>query len=125
MMARPFGVAGFGALEARLLRGMVGPMANDALPGHILNVSATMVGVCVTVVSLVKLLEVQRHQPTHLDELVAVDAVMFMVSALLSYLSLRGHKRAKERLERLADRVFVLALLGLTVCSLLFAFEMV
>ena len=100
-------------------------MSNDALPGHILNVSSVMVGACVTIISLVKLLEVQRHMPTHLDELLAVDTVMFMISTLLSYLSMRRARASKARLEHLADRVFVLALLGLTVCSLLFAFEMV
>lgn len=100
-------------------------MKIEGLPGHILHVSATMVGVCATVMSLVKLLEVQRHAPTMLDEMLAVDTVMFMGSALLSYLSLRAARPSMDRLERMADRMFVLALLGLTVCSLLFAFEVV
>jgi hypothetical protein len=81
-----------------------------------------MVGVCITVVGIVSLIEVQAAMVTIIDELAAVGAVTFLISTLLSYVSLRA-RRVSSRLERLADLVFLLGLLILVISGVMIAWE--
>ena len=60
-----------------------------------------MVGVCMTVISIVKLS--QRARVSHyVDEALAIDGVIFLASVLLSYLSIRS-PTMERRLEVFAD----------------------
>jgi hypothetical protein len=96
------------------------------LPRHILPTSGTMVGVCTTLVGLVKLGELQ-HGASHVDEYAACAAVLFMLSASLSYLSIRSSqsKALSGRLEAIADIIFMVGLAAISVISLLFAYELI
>ncbi|MDP4026325.1 hypothetical protein Q8W71_27250 [Methylobacterium sp. NEAU 140] len=94
------------------------------LSHHILPAAGTMVGVCVTLIGLVKIYET-RAGPSHVDEYASLTAVLFLASAVASYLSLRraadtGHAL---RLERSADACFALGLVGLSVIAVMFAYE--
>lgn len=89
---------------------------------HILPTSATMIGVCMTVISIVKLLHV-GSAGTWIDKLLAIDSLTFLASAAFSYFSMRDG--AFARFERYADRSFMVGLLGMTVCALLLAFELI
>ncbi len=102
------------------------PRASKELSRHILPTSATMIGVCVTLVGLVKVVE-SRSGPSHVDEYAALAAILFLVSVAASYLSIRyaGQNRASERYERIADVLFLAGLLGITVIAVLFAYEAV
>jgi multisubunit Na+/H+ antiporter MnhF subunit len=88
---------------------------------HILPTSATMVGVCMTMVGLVKLMEV-RAGPSHVDEIFAIDALGFLASALASYVAIRQNHR---HWEQIADVIFVLALIAMAVGGGFFAFELI
>ncbi len=92
------------------------------LSQHILPTSAQLVGVCVTVISLVKVLHI-GNVGSLLDELLAIDTLLFTVSAVLSYVSMRGGESA--RLEKYADQCFMLGLVELGGCAVLLAFEIV
>lgn len=96
------------------------PVDKD-LSTHILPTSATMVGVCMTVLSLGHL---ARGGETRLviDKLLAVDALMFLSSAVLSYISMRS-RRGRSRYESRAELLFVagLGLLAIGAVSLAFA----
>lgn len=96
------------------------------LSRHILPTSATMIGVCVTLVGLVKVVE-SRSGPSHVDEYAALAAILFLVSAASSYLSIRyaSLTSASERYERIADVLFLAGLLSITVIAVLFAYEAV
>ncbi len=94
---------------------------ND-LSQHILPTSAQLVGVCLTVISLIKVLHIGQ-MGSLLDKFLAVDAVLFTISATLSYASMRNREAA--RLERYADQLFVLGLLELAGCSVLLSFELI
>ncbi len=94
---------------------------ND-LSHHILPTSAQLVGVCLTVISLIKILHIGRVGSL-LDKLLAVDALLFTISAVLSYASMRDHE--VSRLERYADQVFMLGLLQLGGCAVMLAFELI
>lgn len=100
-------------------------MATRGLAGHILPNSTAMVGVCVTAIGLVKILE-GRIGPSRVDEYCAVTAVIFAASAILSYVSIRFETVANSGvIERLADFFFMVGLAALTGIALLFAYEVI
>ncbi|MCC6561613.1 MAG: hypothetical protein IT478_09670 [Xanthomonadales bacterium] len=83
-----------------------------ALSEHILPSSATMVGVCITSLSIVKLAKF-TGLAVWVSHFLALCSVVFLVSSLFSYAAMRN--RGHARMERLADGTF---LVGLTVLSL-------
>ena len=89
---------------------------------HILPTSATMIGVCMTVISIVKLLHI-GSTGTWIDKLLAIDSLTFLASATFSYFAMRNG--AFARFEKYADHAFMIGLLGMTVCTLLLAFELI
>jgi hypothetical protein len=94
----------------------------DDVSRHILPTAATMVGVCVMVVSIVRLVETTASHASIIDNIIASDAVLFLVSALLSYASLRTPGNT-PRLERYGDLVFLSALAVLVASSIMLAWE--
>lgn len=94
---------------------------ND-LSQHILPTSAQLVGVCLTVISLVKVLHIGQVGSL-LDKVLAIDALLFTISATLSYASMR--KSESANLEKYADQFFMLGLLELGGCAILLSFEMI
>ena len=99
---------------------------SDSLSSHILPVSGTMIGVCTTLIGLVKLAAV-KYGTSRVDEYAALVAVTFLASALTSYLSIRWSDRAQLsiRIERLADGIFLCGLVGITLVATLFAYEVI
>src|SRR3954465_14671303 len=85
---------------------------------HIFTVSAAMVGVCLTVIGLIRVVITLGKIDTLTDDLLALDALLFMVASLLSYSALRSRsKRRMHRVEKLADGIFIVAMLLMTtVC---------
>jgi len=87
---------------------------------HILPAAANLVGVCIMSLSLVKLLP--RHGWTSwVDEALAIDSLIFLVSVALSYASLRI-KSSNLRLETWAERLFLCGLTLIILSSLVLAF---
>lgn len=88
---------------------------------HILPTSATMIGVCMTVLTIGHL---GSGGPWRMliDKVLAVDALVFLVSALLSFVSIRTSIAARTYESR-AEVVFVvgLGLLALGAVGLAFA----
>ncbi len=93
------------------------------LSHHILPNSAAMVGACMVVISIVKTLG-PGLAGYLIDKLLAVDSVLFLVSAMLSYFSIRSQESSAS-LERWAEIVFLLALGSMTVVAVVFSFEIV
>jgi hypothetical protein len=92
----------------------------NSLSAHILPTSATMIGVCMTVLSLIHLSHGSDLRWA-LDELLALDALAFLASAVLSFVSMRRESDAVA-LERRAETIFVagLALLALGAVAIAF-----
>jgi hypothetical protein len=88
---------------------------------HIFTVSSAMVGVCLTVIGLIRVVLTLGDADTLADDLLATDALLFLVSCLLSYWALRSRgARRMHRVERVADGVFILAMIGMVVvCALI------
>ena len=98
-------------------------MASSAggLSAHILPTSATMIGVCLTVMSIGHL-GPRDDRRLLSDRLLAIDALVFLASALLSVISMRS-RNSGVRLEAWGEMVFIagLALLALGAVTLAFA----
>jgi hypothetical protein len=92
------------------------------LADHILPSSATMIGVCMTVISVSQL--IPKHSISrHVDELLAFDSLLFLASAMLSYFSIRHPGRA-EKLEQLADIIFLVAIALMVIIGFVVSFEL-
>jgi hypothetical protein len=99
---------------------------SESLASHILPVSGTMIGVCVTLIGLVKLADA-RHGSSHVNEYAAMAAVTLLASALTSYLSIPYSNRTKLsfQIERMADMIFLCGLIGITLVATLFAYQVI
>ncbi len=85
---------------------------------HIFTVSAAMVGVCLTVIGLIRIVITIREKDTIADDLLSADSLMFLISCTLSYWALRTRKvRRMHRVERFADCIFLIAMLLMAAVS--------
>jgi hypothetical protein len=97
-------------------------LASKNISYHILPVAATMVGVCMTVISLVQLVP-KSAISAWADELLAINALIFLVSAWSSFWALR-HQDNADRFERIADWLFLTGLSIMGFVSVLIAFDL-
>jgi uncharacterized membrane protein YqjE len=88
---------------------------------HIFTVSSAMVGVCLTVIGLIRVVITFGRADTLADDLLAGDALLFLISCLLSYWALRSRSvRRMHRLEKIADAIFIFAMIGMVIiCALI------
>jgi hypothetical protein len=88
---------------------------------HIFTVSSAMVGVCLTVIGLIRVVITFGRADTLADDFLAGDALLFLVSCLLSYWALRSRSvRRMHRLEKIADAIFIVAMIGMVIiCALI------
>ena len=82
----------------------------------VFSVSAAMVGVCLTVIQLIKMNGDQQAN-TIVDEILALDSVVFMLACVLSFLALKSRRnsRLKKILENIGDGFFLLAISTMVV----------
>jgi hypothetical protein len=78
------------------------------LSAHILPTSATMIGVCMTVLTIGHLGAGSSWRMV-IDKLLAVDALIFLASALLSFISMKSVKSGRS-FETRAEMVFITGL---------------
>lgn len=95
---------------------------NDKSP-HILNTSATLLGLCFIVLTSIKINNLT--EATIIDELTVVAIVMFMTSSILSFLSMRNSKMPSVRYEKIADIIFLLGLFSLFATAILISFKLI
>ena len=75
-----------------------------------------MVGVCLTVIGLIRVVITLGKADTIADDLLALDAMLFLLSCLLSYSALRSRGlRRMHRIERAADGLFIAAMIVMTM----------
>jgi hypothetical protein len=83
---------------------------------HVFTVSAAMVGVCLTVIGVLRVVMTVRKVDTLADDFLAGDAVLFLVACLTAYWALRTRRsRRLHGVERFADFVFIVALVFMVV----------
>ena len=82
-----------------------------------------MVGVCMTVISVSQLIP-QHNVSKHVDTILACDSLLFLISAILSYFSIR-HTDVAEHYERAADTIFLIALAVMVIVGFIVSFELI
>jgi len=97
-------------------------MAENKSP-HILNTSATLLGLCFIVLTSIKISKMRDS--TLIDETTALAIVLFMASSLLSFLSMRREKGVEDRLEKIADFVFLSGLIVLFLTTMMVTFNII
>lgn len=87
----------------------------EALSYYILVTASTMIGVCLTVITIFKV--TNFHLKTYADELLGVDTLLFIFSSFLSYISIRqGYNR---KIEFIADNLFIAAMSLMVIVGIL------
>ena len=69
---------------------------------HVFNGSITMIGVCITVIALFRVMKTSFQ--TYADELLSMDTLIFITASLFAYTALKRNNNA--RLEKVADVLF-------------------
>ncbi|TCC96618.1 hypothetical protein FBD94_22710 [Pedobacter hiemivivus] len=90
---------------------------------HILNTSATLLGLCFIVLTSIKVSKMQDS--TLIDETTALAIILFMTSSILSFLSMRKKRDLNNKLERSADFIFLFGLLVLFLTTMMVTFNIV
>jgi hypothetical protein len=91
---------------------------------HIFTASSALVGVCLTVIGLFRVTAQLQQAVFFGDDLVALDAVLFLLSCGLSYWALRTRtRRRRYKVEQLADGLFLIALCLMALICALVAYE--
>jgi hypothetical protein len=98
-------------------------VVRESIAPHIFVASAGLVGACLTVLGIVQVVITTKAMDTVIDELLAVDATIFLVSCVLAYWVIRqGGERRQPAVERLADVFFGAGLLLMVVICVLITY---
>lgn len=88
---------------------------------HILTTASNLLGFCLIVLTSIKVFG--RSESTIIDEVDAIAILLFLSSCIFSFLSIRrGHEKG-QRLETIADIIFLLGLVCLSVITILLVFK--
>ncbi len=94
------------------------PAAEKDIAIHIFSTSATLLGVCLTVIGIIHVIVLQTKVQTLADDALAVASSLFLCACSLSYCVLRWRQaRTARHFERLADAAFLCGIATLTVVS--------
>jgi hypothetical protein len=95
--------------------------SSTSLTAHILPTSATMIGVCVAVLSIGQL-GTSGKLHVIIDRLLSMDALMFLTSAVLSFVSMRS-AGSTVRIEARAEMIFIAGLCVLALGTVVLSFN--
>jgi len=87
---------------------------------HILPTSSNLLGLCFVILTFIKMMKLGHE--TIIDEIVAAAIALFFISSFFSYVSMRSN-RWSQLCEKIADSIFLIGLLFLSIGSVLVAFE--
>ena len=88
---------------------------------HVFSMSAGLIGVCLAAIGILRLVAAQSQFQTLGDELLALDAVLFVSCCFLSFWSFKTRNALlRNRLRLVVDSLFMLALaLMVGVCTII------
>lgn len=96
-------------------------MKDQAISHHILPTASALVGICMTVISVMQLLPKNAVLPWT-DKILAIDSLIFLASAIFSYRSIRNS--GSEAMENYADWLFLIGLGIMALAGVLVSFEL-
>jgi hypothetical protein len=101
-----------------------GEEIDHEIVSHIFNISAAMVGVCLTAIGLLKLITNQAGIATLADDLLAFDAFLFVTCCFTAFFSFKTRKRrSRGRLERYVEVAFLTGLSLMVVACAMIVYE--
>ncbi|TCM19389.1 hypothetical protein EDF56_10324 [Novosphingobium sp. PhB165] len=87
------------------------PKLDERTCRMICPIAAAMVGVCLTAIGIIQIKLAVQGSQTFADDLLSLDAVLFLVATLSAYFALRGgSERRLFVLEHIADVSFITAM---------------
>jgi lysylphosphatidylglycerol synthetase-like protein (DUF2156 family) len=90
---------------------------------HVFSVSATMVGVCLTVIGILHFIS---NKKTLVDEITAIDALVFLITCVFSYYAIKTKdSRRRFLLEKRVDVVFLFGIALMVLICVFIAFNFV
>jgi hypothetical protein len=95
---------------------------NHPISHHIFPTSASMVGACLTTISILRLVEISNSVTLLIDSFLALNSLVFLSSSVISYLSIRS-RQFSTRLERIADLIFLIGLSIMVVIGFMLTYE--
>ena len=98
-------------------------MAANTKSPHILNAASNLLGLCFVVLTSLKFLKLSER--TYIDETVTIALVFFMLSCILSFLSIRGNIKPGGKLETTADYLFLGGMIVLFITAILIIFNII
>ena len=90
----------------------------------LLSVSAAMVGVCLTAVGLINVIEVLNNWEGWVDDILAIGSLLFSIVTLLSFLGIRTKIRFRwPRYVLILDIFFCVGIVTMVVASFLLTYR--
>ena len=86
---------------------------------HIFSGSVAMIGVCITIISLFKVMHMDAQ--TLADNILGINTFIFIISAIISYMSLR--KDSNKILETIADVMFFIGMFIMVLVGAIIVFS--
>ena len=98
-----------------------GEQREHELTMHVFSVFAAMVGVCLTAIGILRLVAFQTKVQTLGDDLLAIDAIVFVLCATLAFWSFKiSHPKTRRRVRLVVDTLFLVGLSAMAfVCSVI------
>src|SRR5258708_29679916 len=91
---------------------------------HILNTSSNLLGFCLVVLTSLKISK--YNAVSIIDELTGVGTIFLIVSSILSFLSIRsGKENISVRYEKIAENIFIIALVLVFLITFMIAFSII
>jgi hypothetical protein len=104
------------------------PEHDEHLYAHlaaVLSVSAGMVGVCLTAIGLIGVMKSMGTLETIVDDLLAISAVLFLATSMLSFLGMRTRLATRwSGFTWTLDVLFFLGLVALVAASMMLTWAM-
>ena len=93
---------------------------------HLLSVSGTLAGLCITGVTLFHTIGRPSIPQTLADDLLAISALLFLLSTYAIFVALRTKRQALAvLLEKIIDALFLLALSGMVGSGFIMVYALV
>ncbi|MEK8047673.1 hypothetical protein [Ideonella margarita] len=90
---------------------------------QLLSLSATLAGLCITGVTLIQTTSKASMAQTVADDVLASSSLLFLLTTYIIFFALRTRKpKLAERLERVADGLFLVALTGMVLCGFIMVY---
>ncbi len=91
---------------------------------HIFTVSSAMVGVCLTVIGILNVISSFNKIGMWQDEITALDAIIFLITCVLSYTAIKTKDRKRRLLlEKTSDIGFLTGLSIMAVICILIVYK--